>query len=338
MPDHAEYLDPPFPIEVELFYKSMKRLNIQVGGAYIHNSTAYIYIMGFGRDLYAVVPCSPPPDPLGEADMTYNGVRMYSVGRFKQYIEWWKKYVYVLADIYIRDVSRYLECLERCMPRGDEVGYIWLPDYVKRECYNVFEIILDEELRSAGVKVVRPLYDSYISWVFERKSMKLVAVISPPRGDEVLSRWRERNMVKDRFREIIGGRIDSNIIRLTSEEASEIMKLRGDEDLLERVRSFIEEYCEGVYLVNEGFSSSISPSIRHPLNLLHLYRLARENGLDGEILKCRGRLYLGIVRGLFYHLGYWSLAVRPRRDLEIEYRYNARIEDGCLLIVDKDLG
>jgi len=50
--------------------------------------------------LYAVVPCSPPPDPLGEPDMTYKGVRMYSVGRFKQYIEWWKKYVYVLADIY----------------------------------------------------------------------------------------------------------------------------------------------------------------------------------------------------------------------------------------------
>jgi len=38
------------------------------------------------------------------------------------------------------------------MPRGDEIGYIWLPDYVKRECYDVFEIILDEELRSAGVK------------------------------------------------------------------------------------------------------------------------------------------------------------------------------------------
>ena len=150
MPDHAVYLDPPFPIEVELFYKSMRRLNIRVGGAYIHNSTAYIYIMGFGRDLYAVVPCSPPPDPLGEPDMTYNGVRMYSVGRFKQYIEWWKKYVYVLADIYIMDVNQYVECLERCMPRGDEVGYIWLPDYVKREYYDVFEIILDEELRSAG--------------------------------------------------------------------------------------------------------------------------------------------------------------------------------------------
>ena len=44
--------------------------------------------------------------------MTYNGVRMYSVGRFKQYIEWWKKHVYVLADIYIRDVSQYVECLE----------------------------------------------------------------------------------------------------------------------------------------------------------------------------------------------------------------------------------
>jgi len=206
------------------------------------------------------------------------------------------------------------------MPRGDEAGYIWLPEYVEREYYDVFEIILDEELRSAGVKVVRPLYNSYTSRVFERQSMKLVAVISDSKGDEVLSRWHERNIVEDRFREIIGGRINSNIVRLTFEEAPEIMKLRGDEDLLEKVRSFIEEYCEGVYLVNEGFSSSISPSIHHPLNLLYLYRLARENGLDGGILRCEGRLYPGIVRGLFYHLGYWSLAVRPRRDLEIEYR------------------
>ena len=60
--------------------------------------------------------------------------------------------------------------------------------------------------------------------------------------------------------------------------------------------------------------------------------------MDVGILRCEGQLYLGIVRRLFYHLGYWSLAVRPRRDLEIEYRYNARIEDGCLLIVNKNLG
>jgi len=161
---------------------------------------------------------------------------------------------------------------------------------------------------------------------------------------ESVRRWFHRFSkifsIEERFREIIVGRINSSIVRLTFEEASEIMKLiRGDDDLLEKVRRFIEEYCEGVYLLNEtfSFSSSISPSIHHPLNLLYLYRLARENGLDGEILKCRGQLYLGIVRGLFYYLG-WSLAVRPRRDLEIEYRYNARIEDGCLLIVDKNLG
>jgi len=130
-------------------------------------------------------------------------------------------------------------------------------------------MILDEELRSAGVKVVRPLYNSYISRVLERQSMKLVAVISDSRGGEVLSRWRERNMVKDRLREIIDGRINSNIVRLTFEEASEIMKLiRRDEDLLEKVRRSIEEYCEGIYLVNESFSSSITPSIHHPLNLL----------------------------------------------------------------------
>jgi len=34
-PDHAVYLDPPFQREVELFYKSMRRLNMEVGGAYI---------------------------------------------------------------------------------------------------------------------------------------------------------------------------------------------------------------------------------------------------------------------------------------------------------------
>jgi len=118
--------------------------------------------------------------------------------------------------------------------------------------------------------------------------MKLAAVISDSRGGEVLSRWREKNIVEDRLREIIGGRINSSIVRLTFEEASEIMKLRGDEDLLEKVRRFIEEYCEGVYLVNESFSSSISPSIHHPLNLLYLYRLSRENGLDVGILRCEG--------------------------------------------------
>jgi len=334
-PHIADYVNPPLPEEVVEFYRTMKSLSIDVGGTYMHEDIAYIRIVGFGRDLYAIIRCSPPTDPLGEPDMLYNGVKIYSVERFRQYIEWWKKYIRdVLAGTYIRvDVNQYLDSLEKIMPKGDELGYMWLPYNVKREYFEGFEIILDEELRSA-VKVVKPLY-TYAHWVVERPSMSLVKIIR--NADEILARYIKSDDRRDRFKAIIGS--SGRMVELPFEKAREILELSEDADpeLLEKVRRFYEEYCEGLYLVNESYCSSVSPSIYHPLRLLYLSHLARRSGLDGAIIRHGKEFYVRIVRNIYCRIGYWSLVVKPRKDLRVDYPHEAKFEDGYLLIIYDDM-
>ena len=127
--------------------------------------------------------------------------------------------------------------------------------------------------------------------------------------------------------------------RAITEEVLRRLELSEDADpeLLEKVRGFYEKYCEGLYLVNESYCSAVSPSIYHPLRLLYLSHLARRSGLDGAIIRHGKEFYVRIVRNIYCRIGYWSLVARPKKSLKVEYPYEARVEDGCLLIICDDM-
>ena len=150
-PDDTMYIRPPYPREIEEFYRMAKSMGVETGVAYSHNGEAYVKIHGFGRDLYAVIPVSSPPDPLGEPDMEYNGLRLYNTEKVRRYIEWCSNYIKgVLANLYEIDEQNIIE-LEEVMPGEGELGYEWL-DVASRllEYFDGYYIVMDEGLRSRG--------------------------------------------------------------------------------------------------------------------------------------------------------------------------------------------
>jgi hypothetical protein len=350
-PLNAVYIQPPFPIELLEFYRKMRVENVQTGGAYKLGEKAYVRISSLRGEPYAIINVSPVEDPLGEPDFEYGGLRLYSVERFREYVEWCKKYIIeVLSEIYGFNPENRISELNEVMPRGDELGYIWIPCQTKTYYYyhehNRYDIIGDEGLRSMGLKVARTLYLTYSEWVTHKRDeggcRMLVAVIKPEKAEEVESRRlkeiEERNLRNDRLKEIIGEGAD--VVKISFEKLLQIVDIQGDKsEIVEKVGK-IHEYCD-LYLIDSFHIRTVGQSIHYPLKMLYLSRIVRENGLDGEVVeKCmgygKGQRYVRLVRDLLYYYGFWSLVAKPSKNLKVKYPCDARIEDGFLVIVDRE--
>jgi hypothetical protein len=284
---------------------------------------------------------------------------MYSVERFKEYIEWCKKYIReVLSEIYGFNPENRISELNEVMPRGDELGYIWIPCQTKTyyyyhgyDRYNIdrYDIVGDEGLRSMGLKVARTLRLTYSEWVTQRRDgegcMMLVAVIKPEKAEEVESRrvreMEERDLRNSRLKEIIEeGMVSGDVVKISFEKLLRIIDIQGDKlDVIEKVGK-LNDYCD-LYLIDSFHIRTIGQSIHYPLKMLYLSRIVRENGLDGEIVeKCRGhgrgQRYVRLVRDLLYYYRFWSLVAKPKKNLKIDYPCDARIEDGFLVVIDRE--
>jgi len=365
-PLNAVYIQPPFPIELLEFYRKMRVENVQTGGAYKLGEKAYVRISSLRGEPYAIINVSPVEDPLGEPDFEYGGLRLYSVERFKEYIEWCKNYIReVLSEIYGFNPEARISEFEKVMPRGDELGYIWIPCQTKTYYYyhehDRYDIIGDEGLRSMGLKVVRMLYLTYSEWVTHKRDVEgcrmLVAVIKPEKAEEVESRrfreMEEDNLRSSRLREIIEegilkeaieeGILSEDIVKISFEKLLRIIEIidvqEDKREIVEKVRK-LNDYCD-LYLINDSHLRSIGQSIHYPLKMLYLSRLASEYGLDGEIVEKsmgygKGRRYVRLVRDFLYYHGFWSLVAKPSKNLKVKYPCDARIEDGFLVIVDRE--
>jgi hypothetical protein len=364
IPLNAVYIQPPLPVELTEFYRKMRVEGVQTGGAYRIGEKAYVRISSLRGEPYAIINVSEPIDPLGEPDMDYNGLKMYSVERFKEYIEWCKKYIReVLSEIYGFNPENRISEFEKVMPRGDELGYIWIPCQTKTYYYHHdrYDIIGDEGLRSMGLKVVRMLYLTYSEWVTHKRDVEgcrmLVAVIKPEKAEEVESRrfreMEEDNLRSSRLREIIEegilkeaieeGILSEDIVKISFEKLLRIIEIidvqEDKREIVEKVRK-LNDYCD-LYLINDSHLRSIGQSIHYPLKMLYLSRLASEYGLDGEIVEKsmgygKGRRYVRLVRDFLYYHGFWSLVAKPSKNLKVKYPCDARIEDGFLVIVDRE--
>jgi hypothetical protein len=363
IPLNAVYIQPPLPVELTEFYRKMRVEGVQTGGAYRIGEKAYVRISSLRREPYAIINVSEPIDPLGEPDMDYNGLRMYSVERFRQYIEWCREYIEkVLSKIRGFNPEAHISELEKIMPRGDELGYIWIPCQTKTYYYyqSRYDIIRDEGLRSMGLKVVRTLYLTYSEWVTLRRGEEgckmLVAIIEPEKAGEIESRWlreeEEKNLKNSRLKEIIeegnvkeaieGGILSGDVVKISFEKLLQIIEIidvqEDKREIVEKIGK-IHDYCE-LYLINESHLRSIGQSIHYPLKMLYLSRLASEYGLDGEIVeKCRGHgkgRYVRLVRDLLYYYGFWSLVAKPKKNLKVKYPCDAKVEDGFLVVIDRE--
>lgn len=334
--------------ELERFLRGLKKEGIQYDESYVSGGEAYVRLIGFGRYIYAVIPVSEPADPLGEPDMDYNGLRMYSPEKFREYIMWNIGYVKEISDLCCIDVEPTIYELESLMPRGVELGYMFIDntppsrvfrEYIEEGFYKrviEYRIILDEGLRSAGVRVVRIVNPLYAYWLGGGKL--IMVILRPEVQDEVQGRWRSE-IRREKVENIMEDyEVSEGVAKITPDLLD---TLNMDVEQIENVRK-LYEYCEGLYLLSESYYSVESPSIRHPLRILYLSRLAREYGLDGNVMtryRMYGRspFYVALARYVGYYGGAVSLATRPKKGLKINYRYNARVEDGCLVLVDSTL-
>jgi len=339
----------PLPEELERFLRGLRREGIQYGESYVSGGEAYVKLIGFGRYIYAVIPVSEPADPLGEPDMDYNGLRMYSPEKFREYIMWNIRYVKEISDLCCIDVEPTIYELESLMPRGVEIGYTFINtvppsrvfrEYIEEGFYErviEYRIVLDEGLRSAGVRVVRIMNPLYAYWLGGGKL--IMVILRPEVQDEVEGRWRSKRK-QEKIENILEDyEVSEGVAKIITPDLLDTLDMNVEQ--VENVRK-LYEYCGGLYLLSEPYYTVESPSIRHPLRILYLSRLAREHGLDGNVMS-RDRIY---GRSIFYvalvrYVGHYdcavSLAARPKKNLKVNYRYNARVEDGCLVLVDSTL-
>ena len=78
----------------------------------------------------------------------------------------------------------------------------------------------------------------------------------------------------------------------------------------------------------------------HPIKLLYLVRRAMDAGL-GEVRIARMRGVKG--RGIFLYnvyppviLDIYAIVVKPRKDLVIKYPCEVKIEDGAIIVIDRE--
>jgi hypothetical protein len=184
----------------------------------------------------------------------------------------------------------------------------------------------------------------------------LVAVIKPEKAEEVESRrvreMEERDLRNSRLKEIIEegilkeaieeGILSEDIVKITFEKLLRIIEIidvqEDKREIVEKVGK-LNDYCD-LYLIDDSHLRSIGQSIHHSLKMLYLSRLASECGLDGEVVeKCRGHgkgRYVRLVRDLCFYHGYWSLVAKPKKNLKVKYPCDAKIEDGFLVIIDRE--
>ncbi|MEM1737717.1 MAG: hypothetical protein QXN99_02940, partial [Nitrososphaerota archaeon] len=108
--------------------------------------------------------------------------------------------------------------------------------------------------------------------------------------------------------------------------------------------ALIREYCDPdeVYLVRicSGALKLERRSPYHPIKLLYLVRRAMDAGLgEARIARIRGVKGRGVFLYNVYPpaiLDIYAIIVKPRRDLEIKYPCEVKIEDGAIIVIDRE--
>ena len=172
--------------------------------------------------------------------------------------------------------------------------------------------------------------------------------------EESIRKMEEIKEREKRFEETwknIMNRRRNHHVEISLDELRQVLASNGFENS-EHIVEVAERYCEKVYLVDELYNNvcysyvGAGRSFRHPLRLLYLLRILEDRDVqariarrdfDGEPLP---RMAVRIDRAVYSRVSEhgripsFFIILLPRRDLEIEYKCDVRIEDGYVVSVD----
>jgi hypothetical protein len=291
---------------------------------------------------------------LGEPDVTYNGLGMYSIERFKEYINRCIRYVENYysgekAKELVKSLRSYLDGLDG----RDVIGYIpiFCGDAYTQAIYfrDDYYIINDNVLRDKGVKVVERIpIPEQLKWILSRDGKFIMAVVGEKIAEKVESgynAWVEYLRTMSRLlRSLIPVRSNEGFVRLPIKRFLKALHENGIRELgYGKIIDVVKRYCGELYLADYSQYTYVDPEPSLPLNILYLSRLLRTNGFSGRILTAKSKTlqakrkyYVMILEELFSVNGkLYSLTARPKKNLRVRYPSDVRLEDGYLVIIDK---
>jgi hypothetical protein len=357
-PNGAVQLEHPHPQEVVEFIRKVRGhgLDVFILRVFLSRRNAYVELqdVATGFRVYVVVPnVGIPEDWLGEPDMDYNGLRMYSVERFKEYINKCMQYIENYysgekAKELVESLRSYLQGLDG----RDIIGYIpiFCGDAYTQAIYfgDGYYIVSDNVLRDKGVKVVEriPVPDQ-LKWILSRDGKFIMAVVGERTSQEIQSKynaWVEYLRTMSRLlRSFIPVGCSEGFVRLPVKRFVKALHESGIKELgYGKLVDVVKRYCAELYLADYHKYIYVDPELSlPPLNILYLSRILRTHGFSGRIIKSRSpqarKCYVMILEEQFSINGrLYSLTARPKKNLRIRYPSDARLEDGYLVIIDRN--
>jgi hypothetical protein len=357
-PRGAVQLEHPYPLQVVEFVRKVRSrgLDILILSVFLSKGNAYVRLqdLATGFTIYVVVPnVSIPEDWLGESDVTFNGLGMYSVEKFKEYISKCMQYIenYYSGERvrgFMDGLRSYLDCLDE----RDIIGYIpiFCGDAYTQAIHfqDNYYIVNDNVLRDKGVKVVEriPVPDQ-LKWILSRDGKFIMAVVGERTSQEIQSKynaWVEylRTMIR-LLRSFIPVGCSEGFVRLPVKRFVKALHESGIRELgYGELVDVVKRYCGELYLADYHKYIYVDPELSlPPLNILYLSRILRTHGFSGRIIKSRSpqarKCYVMILEEQFSINGrLYSLTARPKKNLKVKYPCDAKIEDGCLVVIDRN--
>ncbi|MEM4497849.1 MAG: hypothetical protein QW692_03365 [Nitrososphaerota archaeon] len=317
---------------------------------------AYVHIYSNAhRACYAVVGVGEWPRLRPEPDIEYRGLKAYSGEAVIGYLEACKNYmVKSYAAIYgsrfpAWDADRIISELRM----DDAEAYMILDSdegiYSLHDDWRVLKGSSLADFTSRGIIVVRrinrgPFSSEWIGHIYalypDDVQRRVLEEYRRMRDEDEESRRRIGEDWK-RIAEEMGGKA---FLRISADRLEEALKGVVHQSTRKSIMMLIREYCDPdeIYLVRicSGALKLERRSPYHPIKLLYLVRRAMDAGL-GEVRIARIRGVKG--RGVFLYnvyppviLDIYAIIVKPRRDLEIKYPCDVRMEDGAIIVIDRE--